>query len=116
MDGDERRTLHVDYVMSTLNQDAYAVVQCLTHLIAQEWFPHAPRLSVWCDTGRHFQNGELAYYLLQTLPKAGKSVMLNYFGEKHGKNGRDAHFGVVSSHLAEVSLSQEILTAPARQS
>lgn len=36
-------------------------------------------------------------------------VNLNFFCEKHGKNGRDAHFSVVSKFVQQASLKKRLI-------
>ena len=90
-------TKHVDYVMATLNQDAFVVLACLQHLLEQSFLPTFSKVEIWADVGRHFQNGMLAHYALVCLPSAGYHVSINFFVEKHGKNMRDAHFGTATN-------------------
>ena len=102
---------HIDYVLPSITQDAYTVVKCLEHLFSQDFMPQFTKIQFWADVGRHFQNMELGHYILIKLAKKKKAdVSVHFFAEKHGKNGRDVHFGVVSNHLSYVSCCREILT------
>ena len=59
---------------------------------------------MWADVGRHFQSKELLHFLLFKF--CTKPVTVNYFCEKHGKDGRDFHFGVVSRHLEDIVVTE----------
>jgi hypothetical protein len=55
-----------------------------------------PELIVWSDSGTNFRCKEFVNFCTNYLARQNKSVTLNYLGERHGKNMRDAHFSVVS--------------------
>ena len=111
-EGSDVHQHHYDFVMDNLHQDSYTVIQCLNNLFKEKkLLPSFKKLVVWCDVGRHFQSKEMVYYLLFSLVQKLKvPVCLNFFCEKHGKNGRDSHFGVVSRHLDDISRTTEIIT------
>ena len=54
-------------------------------------------------SGTQFRCKELNYYYFTTLADEGITVSSNYFGEKHGKFGRDQHFSVISYYLRRES-------------
>jgi hypothetical protein len=58
--------------------------------------------------GPQFRCKELNYYYFNTLADDGICVNLNFFGEKHGKNGRDQHFSIISYYLKRAALKELI--------
>lgn len=63
---------------------------------------------VWTDTGTHFRCAELIHYLFDELAREQIRVCLNFFCEKHGKNGRDQHFSLVSNFIKQESLVKKL--------
>ena len=107
--GNEVKQHNYDFVMDNLQQNSHSAIRCLLHLFkARTSIPKHDALIVWADVGRHFQSKEMLHFLLFKL--SSKPVTVNFFCEKHGKNGRDSHFGVVSKHLSDASCTTEINT------
>ena len=54
---------------------------------------------VWADCGTQLRCAEFNFFLFDELARYGKSVSMNWWCEKHGKNLRDQHFSVVSKSI-----------------
>ena len=105
-------TMNADYVSENLHQEAYVVIACLKDLLARPWIPQTcTEISFWGDVGKHFQNKELCHELLVRIPDktSFEHVSVNFLCEKHGKNCRDSHFGVITNHLNEFTKAHDIM-------
>ena len=63
-------------------------------------------LYAWGDSGSHYRNKEVAYFILHELVIKYKfDCILNFFGGKHGKNHCDNCFGHISGFLSNAEQS-----------
>ncbi len=125
---DEIKLINFDVISSDLIQDAHAAIRGFRLLREQPFFKEIDKKEyiVWCDTGKHFRNNEMLGFLLlelaqqqihgnifflrfKSIIKKFFSVNLNYFAEKHGKNGRDAHFSNLARFVKSESLVRKLI-------
>jgi hypothetical protein len=90
--------LNIDVISDYDGTKAPDVIKIFKHIMTLPQFIEVDQASyvVWVDCGSQFRSGEFLYFCANSLAQQGKSVTLNYFAEKHGKNNRDQHFSVVS--------------------
>jgi hypothetical protein len=64
-----------------LSSDGNAAVRGFRILRQQEFFKKIDKLNytVWCDTGKHFRNYEIAGYLFEELKQENIHGLLNLF-------------------------------------
>ena len=102
------RTEYVDFFSDILSHDALFVTGCLnrillTYLLNKTGQSKIKKVHFWNDTGRHFQCGELAFFLLNYVPiEFDIKVTWNFFGEHHGKSIVDGHFGLLSRIIKDI--------------
>lgn len=113
-------------------QDAITVIRAFRILRAQRFFQaiETKNYIIWTDCGKHFRNCLVMGYFLKELKNAqihGKKeninfylnfryiysvylilVNFNFFGEKHGKSGRDTHFSCISKFIRDESLVRQL--------
>lgn len=94
---------YIDFFSDILSHDALFVSDCVKKMLStflknpNQTVKPIKKVHFWTDTGRHFQCGELAYFLLKYLPvEFGIQVTWNLFAEHHGKSIVDGHFGLLS--------------------
>ncbi len=90
--------LNIDIITDYEGQDAGDVTRIFKHVMLLPEFIEIdqPEFKVWSDSGSQFRCKEFVYFCTNYLARQNKSVTLNFFAERHGKNMRDAHFSVVS--------------------
>jgi hypothetical protein len=90
--------LNIDVISDYDGQKATDVIKIFKHIMTTPEFIQVDQASyvVWVDCGKQFRSKEFLYFCANSLARQGKSVSLNFFCEKHGKNNRDQHFSVVS--------------------
>ena len=99
---------YFDFFSDILSHDAFFVSGCLnrillTFLDSSLGQSKIKKVHFWNDTGRHFQCGELAHFLLNFVPvEFNVQVTWNFFGEHHGKSVVDGHFGLLSRMLEDI--------------
>ena len=95
------KCIRVDIISDILTTNALSTNRSFRYLLKQEFFKNidCKSLIIWADCGTHFRSAENSHFFLVELPLLGYSVEINYFSEKHGKNGCDQHFSVVSKFL-----------------
>ena len=99
-----------------LSHDALFVLNCLSNALdnfIKFKYQNSNRKKVHScnDTGRHFQCGKLAHYLLNIVPvEYNIQVTWNSFGEYHGKSIVDGHFGLLSRILKHIENWDQVRT------
>jgi hypothetical protein len=107
--GGKLRYKYYDFFSNILSHDSLFATDCLRQLLQSGEFPTLRSLSVWTDCGPHFRSQEFAHTLLVEIPgNFGMEVAWNFFGEYHGKNVVDSHFGLLSRWLSEAERSTQI--------
>ena len=114
------RLHYIDFFSDILSHDALFVSHCVKKMLHK--FLNNPNITgqqtikkvhFWTDTGRHFQCGELAHFLLNFLPVTfGIQVTWNFFAEHHGKNIVDGHFGLLSRTIKDLEKNTYLDTLP----
>ncbi|CAF0988080.1 unnamed protein product [Brachionus calyciflorus] len=107
----ETKLMNIDLISSFQeNESALDVIRGFRFLRELEEFKtvETNKYLVWTDTGTHFRWAELIYYLFKELADEKIQVCLNFFCEKHGKNGRDQHFSLVSNFIKQESLVKKL--------
>ena len=107
---------YVDFFSDILSHDALFVSNCLSNVLDnfikfKYQNLNLKKVHFWNDTGRHFQCGELAHYLLNIVPvEYNIQVTWNFFGEHHGKSIVDGHFGLLSRILKDIENWDQVRT------
>ena len=107
---------YIDFFSDILSHDALFVTGCMSDLLHNFINLKYRNLSLkkvhfWNDTGRHFQCGELAHYLLKIVPvEFNIQVTWNFFVEHHGKSIVDGHFGVLSRMKTQIETRVQVDT------
>ena len=111
------RLEYLDFFSDILSHDALFASDCINKVLHLFLFQKLlgqskiTKVHFWNDTGRHFQCGELAHFLLTSVPiKFGVQVTWNFFGEHHGKSIIDGHFGLLSRIMKDIEKRQHIDT------
>jgi len=105
----EIRKEYTDFFSDILSHDGLFVKDCLNLLLSSDTFPKLKYLSIWSDNARHFHSKEIAYSILSDIPqKYSLQIQWNLFGEYHGKNLLDGHFGLLSRYIKEGEKCQNI--------
>jgi hypothetical protein len=100
---------YFDFFSDILSHDSLFAKDCLHELVTGPSFPRLTSLSIWSDCGPHFHSFEFAHAVLRELPeRLSIPVQWNFFGEYHGKNLVDGHFGLLSRWLSEGEKSRPI--------
>ncbi|CAF0809146.1 unnamed protein product [Brachionus calyciflorus] len=103
--------LNIDLISSQQENETSFDVLCGFRFLRQlEEFKEIEqnKYLIWADTGSHFRSAEILSYLFVELSNEKIQVCLNFFCEKHGKNGRDQHFSVVGNFLKQESLVKKL--------
>ena len=111
----QRRLEYIDFFSDILSHDALFVKDCLNKVlnfyINLRSQSTIKKVHFWNDTGRYFQCGELAHFLLKIVPFSfNVQVSWNFFGEHHGKNIIDGHFGLLSRTIRNIEKKSYIRT------
>lgn len=111
----QRRLEYIDFFSDILSHDALFVKDCLNKVlnfyINLRSQSSIKKVNFWNDSGRHFQCGELAHFLLKIVPFSfNVQVSWNFFGEHHGKNILDGHFGLLSRTIKNIERRKYIRT------
>ena len=98
---------YIDFFSDILSHDALFASDCLDKVLSFHLKLRGQstikKVDFWNDTGRHFQCGELAHFLLKIVPfKFNVQVSWNFFGEHHGKSIIDGHFGLLSRLIKDI--------------
>ena len=108
---------YIDFFSDILSHDALFVSGCIKKILNKFLFNNSMghlkirKVHFWNDTGRHFQCGELAHFLLKIVPFSfNVQVSWNFFGEHHGKNILDGHFGLLSITIKNIERRKYIRT------
>lgn len=107
---------YIDFFSDILSHDALFVSSCIgnvLHNFINRKFRNLnlKKVHFWNDTGRHFQCGELAHYLLKVVPvEYNIQVTWNFFGEHHGKSIVDGHFGMLSKLIKDIENWHQVRT------
>src|SRR5579871_5225062 len=98
-----------DFFSDVLSHDGLFIKECLHQLLSSTSFPKFEYLSIWTDNARHFHSKEIASCILSEIPqKYILQTKWNFFGEYHGKNFLDGHFGLLSRWIKEGEKAQLI--------
>jgi hypothetical protein len=99
-----------DFFSDVLSHDGLFIKDCLHQLLSSINFPKFKHLSIWTDNARHFHSKEIAHCNLIEIPqKYSLQIQWNFFGEYHGKNFLDGHFGLLSRMIKEAEKAQSII-------
>ena len=107
---------YIDFFSDILSHDALFVSNCISNVLdnfikRKYRYLNLKKVHFWNDTGRHFQCGELAHYLLKVVPvEYDIQVTWNFFGEHHGKSIVDGHFGLLSRLMKQIENFDHIET------
>jgi hypothetical protein len=98
-----------DFFSDILSHDGLFVKDCLHRLLSSDSIPKFKHLSIWTDNARHFHSMEIGHCILLDIPqKYSLQTQWNFFGEYHGKNYLDGHFGLLSKYIKEAEKAQSI--------
>jgi hypothetical protein len=98
-----------DYFSDILSHDGLFIIDCLHKLFSLDITSKFNHLSIWTDNARHFHSKEIAHCILSDIPqKYSIQIKWNFFGEYHGKNYLDGHFGLLSRWIKEAEKAQKI--------
>ena len=98
-----------DFFSDILSHDGLYIKDCLHKLLSSNIIPKFNHLSIWTDNAKHFHSKEMAYCILSDIPqKYSLQTKWNFFGEYHGKNYLDGHFGLLSRWIKEAEKAQRI--------
>jgi hypothetical protein len=107
-------TDYIDYFSDILSHDALFISGCIESILNiyiknNTNQSNYKKVHFWNDTGRHFQCGELAHYLLTKVPSEfNVQVTWNFFGEHHGKSIVDGHFGTLSQQIRDIEKTETL--------
>ena len=75
------KRINFDIISSDMSSDGNATVRGFRILRQQEFFKKIDQLNytVWCDTGKHFKNTEIAGYLFEELKHENMHGLLKLF-------------------------------------
>lgn len=78
---------NLDVISDDLRADAYMLILMFRHVMELDIFKQIdrPNYVIWTDCGKQFRCKEFFHFLFVELASKGKSVELNFFGEKHGE-------------------------------
>ena len=94
---------YFDYLSEILSHDSLFVSEYIAKLLEYPFMLKFNAFAFWSDSGPHFRSAELLHFVCEVLPEKfpRKLFLLNFFGEYHGKNVVDGHFGILSRWFAE---------------
>ncbi|KAK2956918.1 hypothetical protein BLNAU_8195 [Blattamonas nauphoetae] len=83
------------YISEVLNHDAFFVVSALTSLLSTQPCRDASKTTFVFDTGPHFRNKTVLYFLLHHLTETHPTLIRHvvFYHEGHGKSRVDSSFG-----------------------
>ncbi|CAF0871784.1 unnamed protein product, partial [Brachionus calyciflorus] len=105
---DEIKVMNIDLVSSFQENESAFDVVCGFRKLDEFKAIEQKKYIIWADTGSHFRCAELIHYLFNELAREQIRVCLNFFCEKHGKNGRDQHFSLVSNFIKQESFVKRL--------
>ena len=96
------------FLSKQLSHDSYFAGNCLKEFYHKYGISKYKSISLWTDGGNHFRSQEFLYFLLSLSKFNNSSLKHNFFGEYHGKNIVDGHFGRLSQWVKQIELRNRI--------